>query len=179
MIQETLRSVAFMQKNCCHTCYYFASTKKKLPNLEVQVRVGRQLLKILKPHQVFDEFTFWTFSQIFEAIFYKKKVAHQVFDDGFTFWNLDRIFEVIFSTRKKQHVNFLTDLKKLLSYCVKVLVKYLWKSLGKKRRMPRITEIWRINGGFLEESDKHMVCFVRIDFYIFVIKNILTFTVTT
>ena len=75
--------------------------------------------------KVFDGFTFWTFGQIFEAIFYKKKVAHQVFDDGFTFWNLGRIFEVIFSTRKKQHVNFLTDLKKLLSYCVKVLVKYL------------------------------------------------------
>ena len=59
--------------------------------------------------KVLDGFTFWTFGQIFEAIFYKKKVAHQVFDDGFTFWNFGQIFEVIFSTRKKQRVNFLTD----------------------------------------------------------------------
>ena len=62
------------------------STRKKLriKFLMMDLPSG---MKILKPHQVFDGFTFWTFSQIFEGIFYEKKVVHQVFDDGFTFWN--------------------------------------------------------------------------------------------
>ena len=56
--------------------------------------------------KVFDGFTFWTFGQIFEAIFYKKKVAHQVFDDGFTFQNFGRIFEAIFYKKKVAHQVF-------------------------------------------------------------------------
>ena len=42
----------------------------------------------LKPCQVFDGFTFWNFGQMFEAIFYQKKVLHQVFGDGFILYGI-------------------------------------------------------------------------------------------
>ena len=66
-----------------------------------------RLLKILKSCQVFDGFTFWNFGQIFEAIFYEKKL-------GIKFLMMDLPSGILvkclkrFSTRKKFCIKFLT-----------------------------------------------------------------------
>ena len=76
------------------------SNLKSLQLLEAVVKVERK-------NYFLSQF-YLDFGGIFEAIFYKKKVVHQVFD-GFTSRTFGGIFEVIFY-KKKQSVNICTRL---------------------------------------------------------------------